>query len=231
LQSVMTPRLALDAVVHSLRRLAHRYRVDAVPPALLPPFLLYGHGVGLLLYAYFWLVRRSAVVVHEGQAALDPNENYIFCGWHQSLWPCLLTLTRAHPAQHVWLTNPDWYVKPVHVLLQRMGIELILGSTGRSGRQAADRLLVRLCQGASTVLAPDGPEGPAHHIHKGALHLSMQSGLPIVPLRFHCSRRVVLPGWDRQELPLPFCRITVRYGAPIAVESLDVATLALTAAL
>jgi lysophospholipid acyltransferase (LPLAT)-like uncharacterized protein len=120
---------------------------------------------------------------------------------------------------------------PVHVLLQLMGIELVLGSTGHGGRAAADRIRSCLLAGASTTVAPDGPEGPARHLRKGALHLAAQSGVPIVPMRFHCSRRLMLRTWDRQVVPLPFCRITVSYGAPISVESLDGAALALEAAL
>lgn len=112
-----------------------------------------------------------------------------------------------------------------------MGIELVLGSTGHRGRQAADQVLARLRAGASTTVAPDGPDGPARHLRKGVLHLSAKSGVPIVPVRFHCSRRVLLPGWDRQVLPLPFCRITVSYGAPMSVETLDAAALALESAL
>jgi len=222
-------RLTIEACVRSLRGLAHRYRVDDVPLVLEPVFWLYGYGVGLLLFAYFRLVSVSSVIVREGEAQLAPSENHIFCGWHQAIWQCLLAL-RDTPKQ-VWLAHPDWYMKPVHVMLQLMGIELILGSTGHSGREAADRLLSHLCGGASTTVAPDGPEGPARRMRKGALHLSARSGVPIVPMRFRCSRCFVLRGWDRQVVPLPFCRITVSYGAPIAVESLDAAALVLASAL
>lgn len=219
----------LEAAVRAARGLEHRYRVDDVPLGLRPLFWLYGYGVGMLLLAYFRLVRLSSVIVREGHAALDSNENHIFCGWHQSIWQSLLTL-HAGPKQ-VWLAHPDWYMKPVHVLLRRMGIELVLGSTGHRGREAADQIVSRLRSGASTTVAPDGPEGPARHLRKGVLHLSAQSGVPIVPMRFRCSRRLVLRSWDRQVVPLPFCRITVRYGAPIAVESLPRAALVLHSAL
>jgi lysophospholipid acyltransferase (LPLAT)-like uncharacterized protein len=220
---------ALEALLRAARGFAHRYRVDDVPLGLELPFRLYGYGVGLLLYVYFRLVRLSSVIVREGYAALDSSDNHIFCGWHQSIWQCLLTL-QARPKQ-VWLAHPDWYMKPVHVLLRLMGVELVLGSTGHRGREAAEQILARLRSGASTTVAPDGPEGPARHLRKGVLHLSAQSGVPIVPMRFRCSRRLILRGWDRQVVPLPFCRITVSYGAPISVDSLPRAALFLHSAL
>ncbi|MGH8236857.1 MAG: hypothetical protein ACREXP_07510 [Steroidobacteraceae bacterium] len=52
----------------------------------------------------------------------------------------------------------------------------------------------------------------------GVGHIAVQSGAPIVPLRFTLSRALKLPTWDRERLPLPFSTITVRFGAPIFVD-------------
>jgi lysophospholipid acyltransferase (LPLAT)-like uncharacterized protein len=42
--------------------------------------------------------------------------------------------------------------------------------------------------------------------------------MPILPVRFSISRYVVLPSWDKKQVPLPFSKITVEYSKPIKVK-------------
>jgi lysophospholipid acyltransferase (LPLAT)-like uncharacterized protein len=194
---------------------AQTRHVDDVPRALRPAFLLGSHGLALLLRFYVLVVRWSSRIEYVGTERLS-DENHIFGVWHQLFWPNLLALP-SHPPQ-VWLAHPHWYMKPIHLLVLSLGVRgLILGSTGNSGRQAADRLVEHLRAGASTCVAPEGPAGPAREPKKGILHLSSQSGAAIIPVRIHCSLSITLPGWDRKIVPLPFGRILVHYGTPIRV--------------
>jgi lysophospholipid acyltransferase (LPLAT)-like uncharacterized protein len=79
-------------------------------------------------------------------------------------------------------------MKPIHVLLRLMGVKkIIMGSSGHSGREAAEQLVYHLRQGCSTVLNPDGPNGPAFALKKGILHLSLKSRVPVVALRLSSS--------------------------------------------
>jgi lysophospholipid acyltransferase (LPLAT)-like uncharacterized protein len=49
--------------------------------------------------------------------------------------------------------------------------------------------------------------------------MALQSGVPIVPLTIRSSRFIRLRIWDDKKFPLPFSRITVTVGEPVAVES------------
>jgi hypothetical protein len=99
-----------------------------------------------------------------------------------------------------------------------MGVKkIILGSTGHSGRDAAERLLDHLRQGCSTVLNPDGPHGPAFVLKKGILHLSLKSCVPVVTVRFSSSRFRELKTWDRKKFVYPFSTIEMKIGEPIRV--------------
>ncbi len=54
-------------------------------------------------------------------------------------------------ASHAWMQHPSWYMKPVHVLLRLLGVErIILGSTGHSGREAAEHVVEYLRQDKGT---------------------------------------------------------------------------------
>jgi hypothetical protein len=119
-----------------------------------------------------------------------------------------------------------WFMKPIHLLVRLVGVrKIVLGSSGHEGIKAADELVEFLKQGFSTVMFPDGPVGPPRVAKKGVLHISRQSGVPIVPVRFHVRRRLHLPTWDRKTLPLPFGRIEVEFRKPLSPpgEDLDAA--------
>jgi hypothetical protein len=132
------------------------------------------------------------------------------------------------------MQHPAWYTKPVAVLLSMIGVQrFILGSTGHDGRRAADELVTYLKGGYSTLIAPDGPRGPARTLKKGVLHIALQSGVPIVPMHISATRSLRSSSWDRKMQPLPFSTIHVVVGSPIVVttstfdESLEALTHAL----
>jgi lysophospholipid acyltransferase (LPLAT)-like uncharacterized protein len=116
------------------------------------------------------------------------------------------------------MQHPTWYLKPSHVLLRFVGVKkIILGSSGYSGKEGADQLVEYLKKGYSTVVLPDGPSGPPFQMKKGALHISMQSNVPIAPMHFKTSHSFEISNWDRRKWPLPFSTITVEYGEPIQI--------------
>ena len=202
-----------------------RYRVDNVPIFIRPQFYLYGYGLGLLLFVFVLCLRMTTKIKISGREKLRKYPNHIFCLWHTYV---PLALTGAMPlipavldrSAQVWMQHPAWYMKPIHVLLRFMGVKkIILGSTGHSGRDAADRLVVHLKRGCSTVLNPDGPHGPSFILKKGVLHLSLNSGIPIVALRFSASRFRELKTWDRKKFPYPFSTIAMEFSAPFYVSN------------
>jgi lysophospholipid acyltransferase (LPLAT)-like uncharacterized protein len=205
--------------------LIYRYRVDKVPIIIRPIFLLYGYGLGSLLFFYLLILRVTTKVKIVGREKLVKNSNHIFSMWH-SFVP--LGLTSATPkisrildrAPHAWMQHPIWYMKPIHVLLRLIGVKkIILGSTGHSGRDAAELLVDYLRIGYSTVINPDGPNGPAFVLKKGILHLSLQSNVPIVTLRLSSSSYRELKTWDRKKFARLFSTIEIKIGEPIYVTS------------
>ena len=208
-----------------IKTILYRYQVDKVPIIIQPQFYLYGYGFGLLLFFYQLVLRVTTRVKIVGREKLIKDSNHIFSLWH-SFVP--LGLTSATPliprvldrAPQAWMQHPFWYMKPIHVLLRLMGVKkIILGSTGHSGRDAAELLVDYLQHGYSTVINPDGPNGPAFVLKKGILHLSLKSNVPIVPLQFSSSRCRELKTWDRKKIVRPFSTIEMKIGEPIYVTS------------
>ena len=207
------------------KSLLSRYRVDNVPFALQPIFYLYGYGVGILLFIVLLVLRLAIRVEITGQENLRGHSNHIFCLWHSFVPLSLLSTLPCFPkvldrGSHVLMQHPNWYMKPIHVLLRLMGVEtILLGSTGHSGREASEQLVEYLKRGYSTVVLPDGPNGPPFILKKGILHMSMQSGVPIVATQFIASKFVEFNTWDRKKMSYPFSTIKMKFGNPIQVTS------------
>ena len=200
-----------------------RYQVDKVPIVIRPQFYLYGYGLGLFLFFFILILRATIKVKISGREKLRKDSNHIFCLWHSFVPLALISAIPLIPAvldraPQVWMQHPVWYMKPIHVLLRLMGVKkIILGSTGHSGREAAERLVNHLRQGCSTVINPDGPHGPAFVPKKGILHLSLKSCIPVVAVRFSSSSFRELKTWDRKRFACPFSTIEMKIGEPFHV--------------
>jgi lysophospholipid acyltransferase (LPLAT)-like uncharacterized protein len=103
---------------------------------------------------------------------------------------------------------------------KRLGFQVVRGSSGRGGLQALVDMvrLVRADPELGSCLAVDGSRGPAGRVQPGILSLAQHTGGSIVPVAASASPALISHrSWDREFLPLPFARVHVMYGEPIAV--------------
>ena len=194
------------------------YRVDNIPFLIRPLFFVVSYSIGLFLYLFFILFLRFTLKIEfEGKENLSKGP-FIYCIWHEDLGPFFLALKKLGSSQ-IWMNHPLWYMRPIHFLLNFVGIKkIVLGSTGYGGQEAAKKLEFLLKEeGASTTIAVDGPKGPPKVAKKGALHMAVNTGFPLLPLKFFPSRFFTLGMWDKKKCPLPFGRILVRCSNPIYV--------------
>ena len=201
--------------------------------------MVYGYVGGGLWFIYILLLRLTLRVRVTGAENVPNGSNFILCQWHESgplsveTWvPRLPAYFRQRP--HAWIVHSDWYTKPVWVLLSLVGVQkLVPSSTGNGRRGAAEEIVSYLKKGYSTFVTPDGPKGPPRTLKKGVLHMAVQSGVPILPMRISANRCFRTDSWDRKMQPLPFSTIHVALGAPITVtaSTFDESIEALTHAL
>ncbi len=214
------------------------YRVDDVPLWWRPFWWTACWAAALLAWLQFTLLRWTVRLGVEGAENVAGPGGRIYCFWHEGLW-IWFTALAPHPRRLIprqkqaWMQHPAAFMKPVHSTLRLLGIGIVLGSRGDEGRAAVDTIAVLLRDGGATAIAPDGPHGPVRELKKGVLHMAAASGAPIVPVRFEASRSFRQRGWDGKVTPVPFSRVTIRFGEPLAVspEGLDEAAGRLTRAL
>ncbi|RME22318.1 MAG: DUF374 domain-containing protein [Deltaproteobacteria bacterium] len=106
--------------------------------------------------------------------------------------------------------------------IERLGYPAIRGSSSRGGRAAFAECLRRLEDGWSVGLAVDGPRGPRHRPHVGAVALAARVRRPVAWMVSRASPRLRLGSWDRFEIPLPLARWELVYGLfPVEAEPDD----------
>jgi lysophospholipid acyltransferase (LPLAT)-like uncharacterized protein len=103
-------------------------------------------------------------------------------------------------------------------LLHSLGLKTARGSSSRGGLSALtgmERLMRE--DRRHGVITVDGPVGPRHNVKQGAVVLAFRVPALLVPVRLFPRRAVVFNSWDRFQLPLPFSRVDIVFGAPYAV--------------
>lgn len=111
--------------------------------------------------------------------------------------------------------------------LSLLGYRVFRGSSSKGGARGLLSLIRAVRDGAQAALAVDGPKGPIYEVKPGVVELARKTGQLIVPVRTFASRAWFIPrAWNKSYVPMPFSRVTVKYGAPIPVdESKDMGAL------
>ena len=103
---------------------------------------------------------------------------------------------------------------------ESLGFKTCRGSAGRKGAVSSTlKLIEKLKSGENVAITVDGPRGPYHEVKQGAITLSKDTGLPIVPVHWYSKdiTFVKFPSWDKMLSPIGPCRILVLFGDPIYV--------------
>jgi len=164
---------------------------------------------------------RYRVNGSRGPAQL-PDEPVIFALWHNRLGLCMKVyksfVRPDHPHEHLAaLISASKDGALLAAILQRFGVQPVRGSSSRRGGQALVELSSWARRGFDLAVTPDGPRGPCYTVQDGIMKLAQATGLPIVPYSCRLSWKIRLNSWDRFQIPLPFARCEMSFGAPIRV--------------
>ena len=103
-------------------------------------------------------------------------------------------------------------------ILKKQGHEAIRGSTTRGGIKALSALIKKLKEKQKTsLIIPDGPQGPRFKVKLGIIILARETGYPILPFSYSAKKMKVFSSWDRFILPYPFTKCLGIYGKPFYV--------------
>ncbi|MFW6011660.1 MAG: lysophospholipid acyltransferase family protein [Desulfosalsimonas sp.] len=97
------------------------------------------------------------------------------------------------------------------------GWYVVRASSSKGGRQGLHRMIENLQATGIAAHILDGPRGPAGIVKNGAIAMAQGAGAVIVPVLVSAENAWYLRSWDRFQLPMPFSRVTIRYGEMISL--------------
>ncbi len=193
-----------------------KYNFYNIPFWFKPFYYLHSYLGAAFIFSYKWLVLKTCKIVIEGQDHLDKHPSRIESAWHHN--GSLYWLGLREVNNHVQFMHPAWYMNKIKLAMEWQGCHVIVGSTGHGGKEAADLIVAELIKGHRCFITPDGPYGPQKELKKGVLHMSVQSGVPILPVQVMAKRFFpIFWNWDNKKIPYFFTTITIKYLEPIFV--------------
>ncbi len=153
----------------------------------------------------------------EGLAHIEPDKTYIFAGNHVSQYD-IFSFQGYFPHDFRWIAKKELFRIPVFGLaMHRIGYIPIDRSHGRQALKSLDDAARRIAAGSSVLIFPEGTrsaDGQLQEFKTGAVLLAIKAGVPIVPIGFNGSHRVLPKG---RLLP-DSGEIVIRIGAPIVTD-------------
>ena len=160
-------------------------------------------------------LRISTSGVGRSNALLGKETGVVFVTWHD------LTLMPLHLFRHkgIGVMMSTSHSGQIQAAFWRLyGWPTTWGSTNkREGIRALREVLRLLREGRSFAFTVDGPKGPRHQTHPGAIYLASNAPTVLLPLGVSALDAWRLPTWDKYLLPKPFSRVHVHIGAPLSV--------------
>jgi len=170
-------------------------------------------GAGILR-ASGGLTRLRFLHLEREQEALSKNESVIYAMWHGRMWLLAARFPRRGVGVLVSLSEDGEVIAQI---LSRLHLVPVRGSSSRGGDEALRELEKWVSEGRSAAITPDGPRGPRHVAHMGAVALAARTGKPIVPLGAAARPAWTLRSWDKFQVPKPGSRAVIAIGEPFYV--------------
>ncbi|MFZ5760032.1 MAG: lysophospholipid acyltransferase family protein [Thermodesulfobacteriota bacterium] len=139
---------------------------------------------------------------------------FIVSFWHYGV---IYIVYQARDLPYVAMVSASADGEFVSRILEGKGFTTVRGSRNRGAVGALKGLIRAMEKGKNAVLVADGSQGPARKAQAGTILLAAKTGAPILPVGWAASHYRTFRSWDRTALPLPFARVTIWHGEPIAV--------------
>lgn len=184
-------------------------------------------GRGLFLYGQALSATISFDV--EGWVNLEKVEEskrpLLIALWHGQLMPFVAFGQRfLDPRQFVAVMVGDERADTLGAFARQLGgttVRVDMAGNPFAAGRAVLRVIRAMQEGNKSIIAPDGPDGPAFTPKPGVAFLARKASAAILPTGAWTPHAIQLRRWDRYLLPLPFARCQIVFGAPLLVESGD----------
>jgi len=140
--------------------------------------------------------------------------SFILSSFHTDLTIILYTL---RDLGLVALVSPVYEGELIARVMDGLGYNFARGSSGFSPNQGMRQIAKNAKNGNPVAFSVDGPSGPGNIVKPGVISAAALTGKPIVPMLCAGKTCLTLPGWDKQQVPLPFTKTAFSFGKPINI--------------
>jgi lysophospholipid acyltransferase (LPLAT)-like uncharacterized protein len=169
----------------------------------------------------FWVLtalcfswRKRFIGLERLDRQMAAGEKMIVVFWHGKYFALLPLLRNRNACVFTSLSARGDMIRD---LLERLGYHSVqLKDHGR--QDSLNRMRVALQHAQVAAMAVDGPLGPQHRVHHGAVELASEYGHRVVPISVAAwPKRTLTSRWDHFEIPYPFSRVCLVVGEPLTV--------------
>lgn len=140
----------------------------------------------------------------------DPGKKAVYIFWHSKMLAGWWLFRNGNSSALVSQSKDGDILSNI---LVKWGYEVIRGSSSRGSKEALSKIIDSVKNNRSAVITPDGPRGPLKEIKNGALIISKECQIPVIPVRINYENKIVLSkSWDKFEIPYPFTKCIVHFG-------------------
>ena len=105
-------------------------------------------------------------------------------------------------------------------ILSYFNIEPLRGSSKKGAKSVLISAIKSLKEESTVMITPDGPRGPRHTMHDGAVALAKRSSLPLMVVNFKANAYWKLKSWDQFIIPKPFTSLDI-YHQVLDISNMD----------
>jgi len=137
-----------------------------------------------------------------------PESQHVCVTWHAELFmspQAYRAIHKNHPASAIISSHHDGGL--MAGTLNFLHIRALRGSSRKGAKQVLLQAFKSIKSGEEVLITPDGPKGPRHTMHDGAVGIALKSRLPIFVMNYHCSNYWQFSSWDKFTIPKPFSKV------------------------
>ncbi len=184
------------------------------------------HLLAILLRSIIRLLYASwSIEIVSGQARFSELQSNVkpvlLCFWHNRMFFFSRFLEEEFVDRGMKLTQMSSQSQDgdIGMIMAKMaGAHVVRGSSNRGGAQGLRNLLrAVLRENSSTILLPDGSQGPIYKAKAGSIVLAQLAQVPLYPMSYSTEKCWRVASWDKIIIPKPFAKVLIKFGDPFEV--------------
>ncbi len=155
---------------------------------------------------------RLKVIGDNNLYNINKNDPLLLAFWHGQMIIPIYYFRNKNYFTLASLSKDGEYITRV---IKKFGWKVVRGSSSKGGSRSILKLYKKLLKGETTVLTPDGPQGPAYKVKPGIVYLQEKSKAEIIVLGVAIDKKIVANSWDNFNVPYPFTKAVIKISKTI----------------